>query len=204
LPVIVLVIGKEAILPAVALVITDKLFVVVGGTLMLEACGNHESRESGQWAGVIKNVLRAVVTSPLLIAVVFGAVFMYAGWELLQPLDFFLNQFALATAPCALVALGATLSGYQIDREKMVDISQLVVLKSFLFPLMVFLMGYYVFDLPKVILEVSLIMAATPIATNVFILASKYRVHVKEVSSGMLFTTVLSIFLISAILIVMH
>jgi malonate transporter and related proteins len=60
-----------------------------------------------------------------------------------------------------------------------------------------------VFPLPPLALEVAMLMSALPVAVNVFVLAVRYEAYVEQASRAMLFSTMLSLVVISGLLVAM-
>jgi predicted permease len=209
LPLILMVLGKEATLPSIILVTADNLVILAGGSLMMEifAPRTNLGEGRGRPLRIIASTGKAMVKNPLLLAVGAGLLSLSFGWKLPAPAQFFAQQLTVAAGPCALVALGAALAirrrAAAASTDSKTDVATLVALKVVVFPLLVYVLGAHLFALPRVVLQVAVLMAALPVAVNVFILAARSNTYVEQSSRVMLFSTLLSVFVVSGLLVAM-
>lgn len=196
LPIVVLAYGTQAIIPGVVIVLFDNLIILVGGSLLLEAAASKDVR----WRKVALDSIGKIARNPLIVSIVLGLSYVLLIGVIPEPVRLLGKTMADATLPCALFALGATLAQRQKSGASSVDRYQIVTLKLFLHPLLAFLFARYVFNLAGAELAIVVVMAAMPVSVNTFIMASRYRAYVKEVSSILFLTTSLSILVITGLL----
>lgn len=196
LPIVVLAYGAQAIIPGITVVLLDNLIVLVGGSLLLEAATSDGVR----WSKAAIESLGKIARNPLIISIVIGLLYVLFVGVIPQPVRALGKTMADATLPCALFALGATLAQRQNTGSPAADIYQIVTLKLFAHPLLAFLFARYVFDLSSIETAIIVVMAAMPVSVNTFIMATRYRAYVKEISGILFMTTVLSMFVITALL----
>ncbi len=146
--------------------------------------------------------LRSVLRNPLVIAIVAGFSWGLSGAELPYVVDQFTGLLGQAAAPCALFAVGASLSQYQLKghlRESWL----ITGVKLVLAPLLVWFTGHYLFDLSPVWLAVATLSAGLPVGANVFILSQRYGSYEQVASSAILLSTFSAILTLSALLLAM-
>lgn len=198
LPIVVLAYGTQAIIPGVAIVLLDNLIVLVGGSLLLEAAGSQGAR----WSKVAIHSLGKITRNPLIVSIVLGFLYVLLIGVIPKPIQILGKTMADATLPCALFALGATLAQQQMAGPSSTDRYQIVILKLVLHPFLAFLFARYVFNLADVDIAIVVVMASMPVSVNTFIMASRYGVYIKEISSILFMTTCLSIIVATALLFV--
>ena len=126
------------------------------------------------------------------VALAAGLVWSLAGPPLPDLLDRFLDLLGRGAVPCALFALGATMTGYRIAGD-LKDSAAIVALKLGLHPLIVWLVATQIFALSPLHTAVATIVASLPVGVNVFILARAYDTYVRRSASAVLISTALSV-----------
>lgn len=79
----------------------------------------------------------------------------------------------------------------------------LAVLKVAVLPGLVFISCRYGFGLDPFSVKIAVLMAALPVAVNVFILASRYQSYETQVSSAMLLSAGMGLLVISGLLLIL-
>jgi malonate transporter len=143
--------------------------------------------------------MKILLTNPVVIAMLFALAWRIIGIPIFTPVDRFAELMGSAGAPCALFALGASLTTYQIAGD-ISESAAIVVLKLFLHPLLVWVLAYHIFDLDPVWAAIATITAALPTGANVFIYSRGYGIYVARATSATLISTGLSIFSIGLLL----
>lgn len=141
----------------------------------------------------LKKIGKDFVTSPILLSIFFGVIFSAFKITIPETIDIFLAMFARSAAPIALFAIGAFMAG---KKWLAGDFDLIVLISSFnliLLPIVTFIMGFLFFTLNPITLMVSTVESAMPIAASAFVFAQQYKVCEKEVSSGIILSTLLSI-----------
>lgn len=201
LPLMVMAFGDEATLPTVMITMADNLVILAGGAFIMEMTAQRRDESRPSMLSVVQSTSKAIITNPLILAVVLAVLFIFAELALPSPLQIFATQMTNATGPLALVALGAAFAVHKSENLIKADTVALAVLKVVVLPLLVFISAKYVFELSDFLVKIAVIMAALPIAVNVFILASRYKTYESEVSSSMLLSAVFGIASISLLLV---
>lgn len=191
LPLVILVFGADAALPAVIIVIIDNAVMLGLATALIESDRAAGARLSTMAHGVARN--------PIIIAAVVGLGLNVTQIGLPGPVLAFGELLAAAAAPCALFALGATLAGRPLHQGA-AETAFLVAAKLFVHPLLVAAAVLWLVDLAPLWAAVAIVHASLPIAANVYILAQRYGVHAEQVSTAILVSTALAVVTVSALL----
>ncbi|AXK52380.1 MULTISPECIES: AEC family transporter [Pseudomonas] len=203
LPLMVMAFGDEAALPTLMITMADNLVILAGGALIMELTEPREARAKPDLARVLLTTGKSIISNPLILAVALAALCIALQWRLPGPLQIFATQMTNATGPLALVALGAAFAVHRQQNLIKGDSLALALLKVVVLPVLVFVSARYVFGLGDFLVKIAVIMAALPVAVNVFILASRYKTYEIEVSSSMLLSAVMGIGVISGLLVVL-
>lgn len=202
IPIILVAFGDEASVPLFLILAFHGLTVFTICTFLLEmaqAAERHDGTARPDPKRILLDSLKGMARNPLIWALGSGVIFGQTGLTLPGPVDGVLEKLGQAGIPCALFAMGATLSRYEI-RRSVGAASQIAVIKLGLHPLIVFALGSYVFALPVMWLKVATVMAAVPSGVYTFIMANRYQAAPGAASSAVVLTTGLSLLTLSAVL----
>lgn len=143
----------------------------------------------------------SLMRNPLLVAPALGAIVSALAVSIPAPAETFLKMLGGAASPCALVALGLFLAQSKpMERSSMTMIGFLVVTKLILQPLVTWLVAIYLFGLSAPLAAGATLLAALPTGTGPFMLAEHYRRDAAITSNVILYSTLLSVLTLSALL----
>lgn len=198
IPLCMLVLGDEALLPAMvaSIVVVCVLFAIA---LACVETGLHAGQGVVRTAG---KVSRALSRNPLVIAPLLGALWASGGLQLPVPLATLLKLLGAAAAPCALVSLGLFLAQPQ-PGERVQGVWPLVALKLVVQPLITWYLAFQVFELPTLWAYSALLLAALPTGTGPYMLAEFYGREGSRVSRVVLLSTLGSLISLSLILVLL-
>lgn len=142
-----------------------------------------------------KRMLLQPLSNPMIIASGLGAVMALTGWDAPELVQKPIDMLAGAAVPMVLLAFGISLAGKApLQRgDGRVETVVATTLKVAGMPLVVWVLGRFVFGLDGQHLLASVIMAALPTAQNVFLFASPYGRGMTMARDVILCTTVLCI-----------
>ncbi len=147
---------------------------------------------------MVMKVARSLVTNPLLIAPVIGALFLAFAVPVPAPLDNFLTLLGGAASPCALVALGLFIAErHEGARPSAATVGCLVGLKLVLQPLVTWFLATRLFALSTPLTATAVLMAALPTGTGPFMIAEFYGREAGITARVVLISTVLSLLTIT-------
>ncbi|MEZ5872009.1 MAG: AEC family transporter [Nitratireductor sp.] len=186
--------GPEAGVPVALIFCFDNSLHFTLAPLLM-AFHSDERAGASQLAGAI---LRKIFTHPFILATIFGVA---AAALRLQPpdaIDKLLEVLAAGAAPCALFAMGVTAALRPLKRVP-VELAYLIPIKLILHPLLLLvIVSQVTHGVPIVWIEVAVLLAALPSATNVFVIAQQYGVWQERASSAVVVSTVLAVFTVTA------
>ncbi|MBI1778849.1 MAG: AEC family transporter [Proteobacteria bacterium] len=148
---------------------------------------------------VLLATARALAQNPIIVAVLLGL-----GWSqlgLVQPraLDTFTRLLSGAATPCALFALGASLSGYSVAANLPPTLT-MVAFKLFAHPLFVWLLARFVFHVDPLWAAIATITAALPVGANVFIMAQRYQALLGPTTAAIVISTAASMLTVALLI----
>jgi malonate transporter and related proteins len=184
IPMILGTLGERGTLPAV-LIIAVHLPITMSVVTLLIARG-----ESGKGSGL--KLLRSLVSHPILIAIAAGILWKTAHVPTPDLLTKLLKYLGDAAAPCALVAMGMSMTRVSFAGHRRL-ILLVSVLKLVLHPLLVYLLGVHVFHLPPNYSAAAIIFAACPTGINAFLVAERYRAGAAIASGAIAFSTIVAV-----------
>jgi hypothetical protein len=174
------------------------IFPVV--TILIELGLFKQGRGAGGgWRGLVGNTVKSLALNPIILALVAGIAYGQTGLPLPGAGERFLALLGGAAAPCALFALGASLTSFEI-RGDMKETLAIVAMKLLVHPAIMAVMALFVFDLPPLATAVAILTAACPAGANVFIMARQYNLYLGRSASAVLISTGLSVVTLSLLL----
>jgi predicted permease len=111
IPLVITAYGPDAALPLFALIACHSLVLLPPTTMLIEA-----ARGEGQSIGTLLwTLFKGVAATPIIWGLSAGLAFAMAGFPLPGPVDSIAGGIGAAAAPCALFALGASLTRYRLS-----------------------------------------------------------------------------------------
>jgi malonate transporter and related proteins len=151
---------------------------------------------------MIRKILWDVFTHPFNIATMLGAIATALKWQPTGGLLTIVEMLMRSAAPVALFAMGVTVSlrgKPALTRE----LSTLGFIKIILHPILAFGAVYLFVSADNTWVQVAVMMAALPTATNAFILARQYNSYVAGSGAAVITTTAASVITIPLIVYVL-
>ncbi|MEM7288901.1 MAG: AEC family transporter [Pseudomonadota bacterium] len=192
IPLIASAFGPEAIRIPAALLVVDLLVIIPFSLVLIEAAGGGTPQQA------IFRSLKGAVVNPFCIAISIGVIFSATGVGLPGPTERFAEFLAGAAGPTALFALGLSLSGRQIADER-IPVVFICVLKLIAHPLLAYGICLSL-GVSGLSLALVVVVAAMPVAGNVFVIAEHYGVMVKRGSTAVLVSTILATLTVAYVL----
>lgn len=139
----------------------------------------------------VRSVAQDLGRNPVILALIGGTLARLVGLELPVSVDRLLELLAAASVPCALVALGLSLTKFRVSGETG-PLGVMLIVKLLLLPVVAWVLGVYVFALPPTQLAVAVLFAAMPTGANAFLFADRYGKTVGTTSAAVAVGTVVS------------
>lgn len=199
IPLVMTAYGPSAALPLFVLIACHSLLMLPPTTALIEAArGGKQST-----GALLLNLSRSIATTPIIWGLSAGLAFALSGFAIPGPLDAVAKSLGGAATPCALFALGASLTRYSLGsnlKEPMV----LVALKTVIHPLLVWVLATQVFDVPPLWVMTGVILAALPAGITPYLFAQRYDACQSTVASAVFLSTVLSVPTLSVLLLLLR
>jgi hypothetical protein len=194
IPLLLLAYGEAGMLPAIISTILNGAVIMAFGIVLLEL-DVHQGKGG---LTVMKNVLRGVVRSPLVLSAVAGLAVSGFGIPLPQALGTFCDILGASAGPCALFAIGLFMVG-KSPTAGATEVSWLVFLKLLVQPLITWLLAFHLFTMEPVWAAGAVIQSALPTGALVFVLAQQYGIYVQRSTAAIMVSTVISLVTLSAL-----
>lgn len=140
-------------------------------------------------------IFKQIIRNPIVVSALVGIVISLAGgWPswldqiALTPL----KMIAVTASPIALLALGSFLAGHKFKKPRYEQLTVVVILKMAILPLIAWGFMYFT-NQPTVYTDITILMAAMPVAVTAFVIAEMYNLDVQFAAMTLLVTTVVSI-----------
>ncbi|MEZ5790661.1 MAG: AEC family transporter [Nitratireductor sp.] len=147
---------------------------------------------------LLRDILRKIFTHPFILATIVGVAAAIFNWQPPEAIGKLLEVLSSGAAPCALFAMGVTAALRPLKRIPP-ELAYLLPIKLILHPLLLLvIVSQATHGVPAVWIEVAVLLAALPSATNVFVIAQQYGVWQERASSAVVVSTVLSVFTVTA------
>ena len=182
LPLSTLILG-EAATPSVALILVFNALILWTLVTASVEWARHGSLSLHGGA----RTLVAVLTNPIVAAIVSGALFGLLGLSIPAPLDFPLSIVGKAAAPLALVALGMGLAEYGIRVGLRISLA-ISGIKVLLQPLVVWLLARLL-GLPPMETQVVVLLASIGVGANVYLMSRQFKVLEGAVAGSLVIST---------------
>ena len=195
IPLVVTAYGPSAALPLFVLLACHSLILMPPVTILVEASrGGHQSVGKLMWS-----LVRGVAATPLIWGMSAGLVFAVSEVAVPGPLDSLAKGMASAAAPCALFALGASLTRYRLGANLREPLT-VTALKTIVHPLLVWVLATQVFHVPELWVVVAVTIAALPAGVTPYLFAQRYQVCQATTASTVFLSTLFSIVSLSLLL----
>jgi malonate transporter and related proteins len=187
LPLAVAFFGQQAAVPA-ALVFCFDIIVLFILTAVFAGLRNHEQSRTRLISKIVKDIL----SHPFNVATFLGIAASAINWQPAAGLHTIVEMLMQSAAPVALFAMGVTVS-LRGKPNVNATLGTLTLIKLCLHPLLAFLTVWLFVSADQTWLQVAVMMAALPTATNAFILARQYNAYVAGAGAAVITTTAISV-----------
>jgi malonate transporter len=150
-------------------------------------------------AAVARDVVKRIVTNPLVIATALGVASAAVHFRPPVALDRLMQFLQNAAAPCALFTLGVTVALRPLKKMPW-EVPFLTAVKLMLHPMLVFLLLSLFGPFDQTWVYTAVLMAALPPALNVFVFARQYDTWVEQASGAVLVGTLVSVVTLTTVM----
>jgi malonate transporter len=187
LPILHSIYGQPAVLPAAIATLFVAGVMFPATVILLESEGRGAHARTAGSAMLVKQI----ALNPMVLSTLIGLAWSTTGLPMPALLAVYMNILAAALTPCALFAIGLSLSVEAIRSNVMASVA-LAVVKLVIMPLIVY--GLCLASgLNPLYTIAAVICAAVPTAKTVYILAGEYKVEEPLVAATVSITTLASV-----------
>lgn len=184
--------GDDGVRLSASVLIIDLLVLIPLSITLLE------TRRSASPLSTFINAMGKAVKNPFAIAIIAGVGVSYSGLGLTAPGERFVTFLGAAGPPTALFALGMSLSDRDVESHHGY-VAAISLLKLVIHPLAVYVVLSAI-GLESRAIIIAVVVAACPVAQNVFVIAAQYGLLVKRLSAAILVSTLAATMTVTAIL----
>lgn len=195
IPLVVTAYGPDAALPLFVLIAVHSLVMLPPTTALIEtARGGGQSPRT-----LLLGLVRSIATTPIIWGLSAGLAFALLALPLPGPVDAIARSLGSAAAPCALFALGASMTRFRLGGN-LAEPLVLVALKTFVHPALVWLLATRVFDVPELWAVVGVTLAALPTGATPYLFAQRYQACLATSASAVFLSTAISVLTLSGLM----
>ena len=192
LPIVALLLGESAVLPVVLCLLIDLTLVTVSALLVFE-CEKPHAGSLPQRLRSLAQTFGGLLLHPLIFSLILGISASAVGFVSPSWLERLLSFAAGAAGPCALFAIGARLSITKLRTQEVQWVGLITLVKLVVHPLLIWLLMHRVFVIDARWAVVAVLVAALPVANNVFVLAEHHGAGGDRAAGAVLVSTALSV-----------
>lgn len=185
--------GEVAAIPVALIFCIENVVHFTVAPLLMAFRGGGSQTNYGDLA---KKVIKNIVLHPFIIASFVGIIAAIYKVDLPDAADNIIDLLAQAAAPCALFAMGVTLALRAIKRIP-IEIFYITPIKLAMYPALTYVALSFVGNFDPIWVQVAVLLASLPTATNVFVIGQQYDQWVERASACVLITTICSILTVS-------
>ena len=199
IPVMISAFGPEATLP-VFLIIAFHSATLLPVSVALLVAGRRRSGQVSRFPVI--GLLVEVFANPIILGIVLGLGANLGSLSLPGLVDTGANLLATIAIPCALVALGASLAGYQLTGQ-VGPASVLAFLKLIVHPILAWVVAVPVLGLGAPWAPVAVVMAGMPSGAMVYLFGARYGVAAEVAAGTVVVASAASVVTVSVLLVLM-
>ncbi|MGI9523609.1 MAG: AEC family transporter [Hyphomicrobiaceae bacterium] len=181
--------GEAAAAPGAVIVSLHSPILWLAGSIHLALVDRRNEAERG---GLIAELVRELACNPIILAVVAGVLWRLTGLTIEPALDDAIALLGQAAIPCALVALGLSLTGFQI-KGQVGTLTLILFLKLAAMPIFASILAFKIFGLPPIEAGVVTIFAAMPTGANAYLFAARQGRAMNSASGAVALGTALAV-----------
>ena len=194
IPLCILAFGENAAIPISMILFADTIVLLTFITFF--ASNSNETKIYKKLFFILMNMIK----NPLLLAVLIGFIFVIFNIPIYSLIYKVLNTLSVAAPPTLLFALGIMLWN-KIDTNFLRLITFITIFRLVFHPLLVFCIFYFFpSSVSSLWINVAILSSCLPVAVTAFAMAGYYETFIKETSSSILVSTILSTISVSMIL----
>lgn len=174
--------GDAGLKLQLSIIALHSLVIITTATVWIEVWRAKREVATDSIGRTILHVVKQSVIHPVILPILIGLTWNFAGLPLPQWIDQPLGFLSQAAGPIMLVLMGAQLSKMAL-KENLRAALTFTVIKNFMHPLLVFA-ACYAIGLSPLYTAVAVVCASLPTGVNAFIFAQRYRTNEDMVTAA--------------------
>jgi malonate transporter and related proteins len=174
--------GEPGLKLQLSIIAMHSLIIITTATIWIEVWRAKRAMTTESLGKTMLYVVKQSVIHPVILPILVGLTWNFAGLPLPQWLDQPLSFLSNAAGPIMLVLMGAQLAKMELKANVRAAFTFMLI-KNFLHPLIVFAACYAV-GLSPLYTAVAVVCAALPTGVNAFIFAQRYRTNEDMVTAA--------------------
>ena len=199
LPLCMLAYGQAGVTPVIISMILTACVLFALSIICLET---GVQKHLSIWTSML-HTAKALAKNPLIVAPVAGMIVSGLGITLPVSISELARLLGNSASPCALVTIGLFLAQTRSNRIHPA-LGAVLFMKMLFLPVVTAVLAFWVFDMPSVQREAAVLLAALPIGTGPFMLATMYDRDTELVSQSIFISTIISVVSVSLLLAYFH
>jgi len=198
IPMVATAFGDDNLVAALLVVAVQLPVMMTVSTVLIDWAEHRDGTVAGPISPlrIARSIALNLIKNPLIIGIVAGSVWRLAGFDYAGPVQVLGDKIALAAVPCALFALGMSLTKYGI-RGHILPAILIAGLKLLVMPAIVWFLAAVVFGLPQMWTTVVTIIAACPTGVNAWLIANRFRTGHAVAANSMTLTSATAVLTLS-------
>ncbi|WP_298776328.1 AEC family transporter [uncultured Shewanella sp.] len=191
IPLITSLFGRDGLIPMALISAIQLPLIMITSVALMSIIGNGTSKTS--FRTMLTDTSSKLLTNPIIIATVLGALWSLAGFKMPNFLSNTLDLLADAATPIALLSVGMIMVNYGI-RGTLVGATVFSLLKLLLMPFTVYFFTAHVFDMSSLWVSVATIAAALPTGVNSIMFANMFNANKATTTNTITLTSITIVF----------
>lgn len=188
IPMCIFAFGIEASLPLGLILLSDTIILLSFTSFFISLSERNKSFNK-----IFINLIKRIVSQPLLIAVCLGMLFSQLNVKPAFTTNKFIEMIAASAAPVALIALGASIK-FKFEKSENFELVLISFGKLIIHPFLLIII-FLIWPAEKIAwIQTAILCSSLPIAANVFVLAQYYGHFQKQSANAIVLSTIISTF----------
>lgn len=198
LPLVFTAIGQRGAVPLLLIVAIQLPLLMTASTILIAWAEQRDGTAAEPLSAlrIARYIVLNLIKNPLIIGIVAGSLWRSLHLPYAGPLQVLGDQIAVVALPCALFALGMSLTKYGI-RGYVLPAIVISALKLVVMPALIWALSTWVFGLPPLWIAVVTLVAACPTGVNAWLIANRFRTGHAISANSITLTAAASVFTLS-------
>lgn len=192
LPIIIFILGKEAVVP-ISIIVTVHSFILF---TLATFCADRHSFNFRQFGRALSTIFMSFVKNPITMSLLLGLSVNLTGITMPSVIFETIGFMGEAALPISFIVLGASLNAYGL-RGQLVPATAISAFKMLMLPFLVWYAMFEVISVNELWAKTAVLLAATPVGIATHVFAQRYNRGEELIAPAIVISTTLSVFAFS-------